>query len=331
MRPAAKVCGMLAQSRKSQPERPAASCSQRMVRSPGTSFLINFLKTMMGDEFPRTYSEDDFARWYSTLQPPKPTIVGEALPAGAPTMASKYGVFGAKALTRGVPGDENYTPAACIDAETRPASPCEATGECQDLQDLATRYEDGMRIARALELNAINAMQVAQVLLKRVDKAAVNLTRMPELSHFSAGEPNGPGGEPWPLEDQLTLTVRGPLVHGDHGVQETDIDEDYLIRWMARNDSEHRTVEYLQRAEGNRPLQLIENLGRVPIFDPLPSPTPNKEYLPTTNPTMLDPMAQMTMLQQQLPAVAVLASASFVLCDAPAHRHRQQQFRDFLL
>ena len=72
-----------------------------------------------------------------------------------------------------------------------------------------------MRIARALELNAINAMQVAQVLLKRVDKAAVNLTRMPELSHFSAGEPNGPGGEPWPLEDQLTLTVRGPLVHGD--------------------------------------------------------------------------------------------------------------------
>ena len=87
-----------------------------------------------------------------------------------------------------------------------------------------------MRIARALELNAINAMQVAQVLLKRVDKAAVNLTRMPELSHFSAGEPNGPGGEPWSLGDQLTLTVRGPLVNGDHAVQETDIDDDYLIR-----------------------------------------------------------------------------------------------------
>ena len=39
------------------------------------------------------------------------------------------------------------------------------------MQDLATRFEQGMDTARALALNAINAMQVAQVLLKRVDKA----------------------------------------------------------------------------------------------------------------------------------------------------------------
>ncbi|CAE7324484.1 unnamed protein product [Symbiodinium natans] len=248
-----------------------------MARPLGSSFFANLMNTLMGGEEPRTYSEDDFARWFSTLKPPTPTIVGEALPPGVPTMASKYGVFGAKALTRGVPGDENYTPVPCADAESRPPAPCEATGECQDLQDLATKFEQGSNIARALALNAINAMQVAQVLLRRVDKAAVNLVRMPELSHFSAGEPNGLGPEPWPLEDQLTLDIRGPLAHGDRFPRPGDIDEDYLTRLMARWDSEHRTVEYLQRAEGNRPLQLIEEMGRMPIFEPLPEPTPIKE------------------------------------------------------
>ena len=68
------------------------------------AFFANLLN--MG-EAPRTLSEDDFAKWYSTLKPPQATIVGEALPAGVPTMASRYGVFGSKALMTGVPGDEN--------------------------------------------------------------------------------------------------------------------------------------------------------------------------------------------------------------------------------
>ena len=100
------------------------------------AFFANLLN--MG-EAPRTLSEDDFAKWYSTLKPPQATIVGEALPAGVPTMASRYGVFGSKALMTGVPGDENNTPNACADAESRPAAPCEATGECQELSDLATK------------------------------------------------------------------------------------------------------------------------------------------------------------------------------------------------
>ena len=45
-------------------------------------------------------------KWFSTLKPPQPTLVGEALPPGVPTMASRYGVFGGKALITGVPGDE---------------------------------------------------------------------------------------------------------------------------------------------------------------------------------------------------------------------------------
>ena len=60
-----------------------------MARPLGSSFFANLMNTLMGGEEPRTYSEDDFARWFSTLKPPTPTIVGEALPPGVPTMASK--------------------------------------------------------------------------------------------------------------------------------------------------------------------------------------------------------------------------------------------------
>ena len=43
---------------------------------------------------------------------------------------------------------ENYTPAACIDAESRPPAPCEATGECQDLQDCWC-FADGSKIVES--------------------------------------------------------------------------------------------------------------------------------------------------------------------------------------
>jgi len=293
-----------------------------MAPPGGTSFFANLMNTLIGGTQPRTYSEDDFARWYSTLQPPVPTLVGEALPPGVPTMASRYGVFGSKALTRGVPGDENYTPPACVDAEAKPPAPCEATGECQDLQDLATRFERGSDIARALAVNAISAIQVAQVLLKRVEKAAANLVRMPELSHLSASEPNGPGGEPWSVEDMITLNIRGPLLHGDRTAG-AEIDDSYLTRLMDRWDFEHRTVEYLNRTDGNRPLQLIENLGRMPIHEPMPEPTPIREYDTVRNPTMQNPL---TMLQ--MPAAAVIAMACQIK-DTSVDRH--QRYCDFLL
>ena len=199
--------------------------------------------------------------------------MGEALPAGVPTMASRYGVFGGKSLIAGVPGDENAVPNACVEAEARPAAPCEATGECEELSELATKFQHGSDVARALALNAVNAMQVAQVLLRRVEKAAENLTHMRELSHLSAGEPNGPDGNPWTEEDRIVLTLRGPILH-DNPTREEDIDEDFLTRKMAQWDYEHRVVEYLQRAEGNRPLELIEDLGRMPIIEPMPKPMP---------------------------------------------------------
>ena len=283
------------------------------------AFFANLLN--MG-EAPRTLSEDDFAKWYSTLKPPQATIVGEALPAGVPTMASRYGVFGSKALMTGVPGDENNTPNACADAESRPAAPCEATGECQELSDLATKFEQGSKTARALALNAVNAMQVAQVLLRRVEKAAANLVHMPELSFLSESEPNGPDGYPWSDADQLVLTIRGPILHNN---LETDVDDNFLVRKMAQWDYEHRAVEYLQRVDGNRPLQLIENLGRMPMIEPMPKPMPIREYTTLGNPTLQPPVATL-----DVPALAFLSSVCLQI--APfSDNHKWEGYRDFLL
>ena len=279
------------------------------------SFFANLLN--MG-EAPRTLSEDDFVKWYSTSKPPQPTIVGEALPAGVPTMASRYGVFGGKALMTGVPGDENNMPNACVDAEARPAAPCEATGECQELSELATKFEQGSNIARGLALNAVNAMQVAQVLLRRVEKAAANLVNMHELSFQSASEPNGPGGDPWSWQDQLVLTIRGHLKDDDPSIRG---DENYLTRKMAQWDYEHRVVEYLQRVDGNRPLQLIENLGRMPIIEPMPKPKPMKE-----TEIRLAPSPLVTM---EMPG-AFFGSVCLQMRDFSA-RDKRQGYRDFLL
>eukprot|EP00438_Fugacium_kawagutii_P026572 Skav212403 [mRNA] locus=scaffold469:100412:101278:- [translate_table: standard] len=282
------------------------------------AFFANLLN--MGGEAPRTLSEDDFVKWYSTLKPPQPTIVGEALPPGVPTMASRYGVFGSKSLMTGVPGDENNTPNACADAEARPAAPCEATGECEELSELATKFQQGSNIARALALNAVNAMQVAQVLLRRVEKAAANLVNMPEIDFQSASQPNGPGAQPWPLVDQLVLTIRGPILN-DNPTLQTDIDENFLTRKMEQWDYEHRTVEYLQKVEGNKPLEFIETLGRMPIYEPMPKPTPMQDV---AIPRPANPLVTM-----EMPAVAFFSSVcwqiSFSLKD------RRQGYRDFLL
>ena len=291
-----------------------------MGRTAG-AFFANLLG--MG-ESPQTLSEDDFVKWYSTLRPPQPTIVGEALPPGVPTMASRYGVFGSKALMTGVPGDENHSPNACVEAESRPAAPCEATGECEELSELASKFEHGSNIARALAVNALNALQVAQVLLRRVDKAATNLAHMPKLSHQSPSEPNGPGGYPWSDEDQILLRIRGPILH-ENPTWETDIDEDFLTRKMAQWDYEHRVVEYLQRVDGNRPLQLIENLGRMPIIEPMPKPTPAQEYTTALNPTMPSPLATLN-----VPSGAILSSIYFQISNLSS-KDRQQGYRDFLL
>lgn len=280
------------------------------------AFFANLLN--MG-EAPRTLSEDDFVKWYSTLKPPQPTIVGEALPAGVPTMASRYGVFGSKSLMTGVPGDENNTPNACADAEARPAAPCEATGECEELSELATKFQQGSNIARALALNAVNAMQVAQVLLRRVEKAAANLVNMPEIDFQSASAPNGPEAQPWPVADQLVLTIRGPIMN-DNPTLQTDIDENFLTRKMEQWDYEHRTVEYLQKVEGNRPLEFIENLGRMPIIEPMPKPTPMQDV---AIPRPANPLVMM-----EMPAVALFSSVwqiSFSVKD------RRQGYRDFFL
>lgn len=280
------------------------------------AFFGNLLN--MG-EAPRTLSEDDFVKWYSTLKPPQPTIVGEALPAGVPTMASRYGVFGSKALMTGVPGDENNTPNACVDAEARPAAPCEATGECEELSELATKFEQGSNIARALALNAVNAMQVAQVLLRRVEKAAANLVHMPELSFQSAGEPNGPFAEPWSVQDQLVLTIRGPIMH-ENPTLEGDIDENFLTRKMAQWDYEHRTGEYLQRVDGNRPLQLIETLGRMLIIEPMPKPTPIKDSI--------IPMAPSPLVTMEMPESAF---AFCSVCLQSVREKDRRRYRNFLL
>ncbi|CAJ1394255.1 unnamed protein product [Effrenium voratum] len=286
------------------------------------SFFANLLG--MGNE-KRTLSEDDFVKWFSTLKPPQPTLVGEALPPGVPTMASRYGVFGGKALITGVPGDENYNPNPCIEAEARPAAPCEATGECQDLAELATRFEHGSQIAHAAALNAINAMQAAQVLLRRVDKAAENLTLQPELSHQSASEPNGPGGYPWSLDDQLMLTIRGPIMH-DNPSQDYDLDHDFLARKMAQWDYEHRVVEYLQKTEGNRPLQLIENLGRMPIIEPMPTPTPIQPFKVTLNPTIQNPVAPVAVAAMPLS----LCTAFLLQIGERSIDRRRRSYKEFL-
>ena len=131
---------------------------------------------------------DDFVKWYSTLKPPQPTIVGEALPAGVPTMASRYGVFGSKALMTGVPWWwKQHAKCLCWWLKHGQLHHAKATGECEELSELATKFEQGSNIARALALNAVNAMQVAQVLLRRVEKAAANLVHMPELSFPKCG------------------------------------------------------------------------------------------------------------------------------------------------
>ena len=294
------------------------------LKAMGRTFGAFFANLLGMGEAPRTLSEDDFVKWYSTLKPPQPTIVGEALPPGVPTMASRYGVFGGKALTTGVPGDENDAPNACVEAESRPAAPCEATGECEELSALATKFEEGSKIARSLALNAVNALQVAQVLLRRVGKTAANLVHMPELSHQSASEPNGPGGYPWPERDLLTLTIRGPILH-ENPQLESDMDQDFLTRKMAQWDYEHRVVEYLQRVDGNRPLQLIEDLGRMPIIEPMPKPKPIREYATPVNPNMASPLATLSM-----PTAAVLSSFCLQISNSSLN-DRQQGYRDFLL
>eukprot|EP00440_Ansanella_granifera_P070164 gb/GFBE01076122.1/.p1 GENE.gb/GFBE01076122.1/~~gb/GFBE01076122.1/.p1 ORF type:complete len:301 (+),score=53.93 gb/GFBE01076122.1/:1-903(+) len=239
------------------------------------------------DAPPRGQAEDDFIRWLSEQEPKPPTIVGEALPPGVPTMASRYGVFGAKSLITGVPGDENKMPVPCPDAEAQPAAPCTATGECPELLALARRYTEATAHARRLTIAAEDALEVAQVLMRRVQKAAVNLNRMPQLSHFSAGEPNGPGGLPWSLPDMLALTIRGPILH--NMPVETEIDMETLPRMMEKWDYEHRVVEYLQRAEDSGPVEYMPNIGRMPIYEPMPKPTPVVDRMPTPNPLFQPP------------------------------------------
>ena len=50
------------------PHGAAGTVDAAMVRSMGTSFFANLMNALMGGEQPRTYSEDDFARWFSTLK-----------------------------------------------------------------------------------------------------------------------------------------------------------------------------------------------------------------------------------------------------------------------
>ena len=165
-------------------------------------------------------------------------------------------------------------------------------------------------------------MQVAQVLLRRVEKAAANLVHMPELSFLSESEPNGPGGHPWSDADRLVLTIRGPILHNN---LETDVDDNFFVRKMAQWDYEHRAVEYLQRVDGNRPLQLIENLGRMPMIEPMPKPTPIREYTTLGNPTLQPPVATL-----DVPALAFLSSVCLQI--APfSDNHKWQGYRDFLL
>jgi len=232
---------------------------------------IGDLLNVVGSGGPeRSASQDDFVRWLASNEPKHPSVVGEELPAGIPTMASRYGTFGSKSLLTGEDSDPNKPP-VCADAESQPPPPCAATGECTDLLKLAHRYEDSMKHASRLAAQALEALGAAKVLLRRVGKAAAVLVMMPQLSEYAPGHPNGPGGDPWTMKDQLARRIMGPIEDGWE--KNPNAHNTYLLaRWAERNDFDHRIVEYLQRAEDDRPLQLINLQGRMPMTEPMPKP-----------------------------------------------------------
>eukprot|EP00931_Biecheleriopsis_adriatica_P047459 TRINITY_DN27363_c0_g1_i1.p1 TRINITY_DN27363_c0_g1~~TRINITY_DN27363_c0_g1_i1.p1 ORF type:complete len:304 (-),score=56.50 TRINITY_DN27363_c0_g1_i1:27-902(-) len=284
------------------------------------SSLVDVASLSSPKEEHKSQSEDDFIRWYSQNTPKEEPIVGEALPPGVSTMASRYGIFGAKAVIPGVPGDENKAPLACTEGESMPPPPCAATGECPELLELTRKFAAGSQKAKRLAINAIEALEGAQVLLRRVEKAAANLVRMPEVSPFSLGAPNGPGGMPWTLNDMIVRSVRGPLRSGGIPWRDYEIDSSILPRMMEKWDFEHRMVDYLQLAEDNRPLQLIPLQRLMPKFEPLPSPTP------------IVPSVEVTGAVASASVSPVLLHLQMTLrpCSAPMQRAQQSRLEAFL-
>lgn len=161
----------------------------------------------------------------------------ETVPEGVPTMTSRYGKFGAHAIS----GDRKMP---CIDAEAQPPPPCAATGECGDLLRLSRRFETSSRRAQDLMQNALSAVEYAKVMLARASRGAKALTASPRLQRFAADARPGPGGFPWLSQNFLDVKFGPPM--DDLKPQHL---EGVVARYQARKDLDDRIPYYIGLAE----------------------------------------------------------------------------------
>jgi len=214
-------------------------------------------------------AEKDFLRWMGENAEGMHEHPVEGLPEGVPTMTSRYGMFGAKALNGGLLG-ERHLPPPCLDAEAVPPPPCQATGECKDLLKLGREFELSANRAHESLANALAAIAFAKVLFRRVDKAADALVRSPLLSQLAEDARPAPGGSEWRRRDLIDKMLMPP------------IKEDYwpvghfqatTSRVQERWDLDNRIQEYLKTAEDDSALSWPYGEEHIPQPYPL-APAP---------------------------------------------------------